>query len=85
MLNDLRFRMRALLRHREVEEELDEELRFHFDREVKKYIGRGMSEKEARRTARLAFGSHEQVKGIFCAPPRHSSVRIAPSSVRTVR
>ncbi len=30
MLDDLRYRARALLRHKDVEEELDEELRFHF-------------------------------------------------------
>ena len=62
MLNDLRYRVRALFRHREVESELDEELRFHFDREVQKYIARGMSEQQARRTARMAFGGHDQVK-----------------------
>ena len=62
MLDDLRYRARALFRHREVETELDEELRFHFDREVQKLIARGMSEEEARRTARMAFGAHEQAK-----------------------
>ena len=46
MLNDLRFRVRALFRHQEVEEELDEELRFHFDREVQKYIGRASLQKK---------------------------------------
>src|SRR5580693_3579550 len=62
MIPDLRFRARALFRHREVEEELDEEIRFHFDREVEKYMRSGMSEDEAKRRARLAFGGHEQVK-----------------------
>jgi predicted permease len=62
MLTDLRYRVRALFRHGEVEDELDEELRFHFDREVQKYIGRGISEEEAKRMARLAFGGHDKVK-----------------------
>jgi predicted permease len=62
MLDDLRFRARALLKHKEVEQELDEELRFHFYREVEKHMKRGMTEEEARREARLAFGGHEQVK-----------------------
>ena len=62
MLDDLRFRTRALFRHDTVEQELDEELRFHFDREVEKYMKRGMSEEEAKRQARLSFGGHEQVK-----------------------
>ena len=62
MLDDLRFRVRALFRHKAVEQELDEELRYHFEREVEKYRSRGMSEEEARRQARLAFGGQEQVK-----------------------
>jgi predicted permease len=62
MLDDLRYRARALFRRNEVETELDEELRFHFDREVQKYIARGMSQEQARRTARMAFGGHNQVK-----------------------
>src|SRR5690349_9859000 len=62
MLDDLRFRIRALFHRHVVEQELDEELRFHFDREVEKYKKRGMTEEEAKRQARLAFGGHEQVK-----------------------
>jgi predicted permease len=62
MLDDLRYRTRALLHHNEVETELDEELRFHFDRQVEKYMRSGMTEEEAKRRARLAFGGHEQTK-----------------------
>ena len=62
MLDDLRFRARALFRHKAVEDELDEELRFHFDREVEKYVKRGMTEDEAKRQARLVFGGQEQMK-----------------------
>ncbi len=62
MLDDLRYRTRALVHHKQVEDELDEELRFHFDRQVEKLMGSGMSEKEAKRQARLSFGGHEQVK-----------------------
>ncbi len=62
MLDDLRFRTRALFRRNAVEQELEEELRFHFDREVEKYTRAGMTAEEARRRARLAFGGHEQVK-----------------------
>jgi predicted permease len=62
MLDDLRFRLRALLRRDAVEEELDEEIRFHFDREVEKHMRLGMNEQEAKRRARLGFGGHEQVK-----------------------
>jgi predicted permease len=62
MLNDFRYRTRALLKHKQVEDELDEELRFHFDQQVAKYMRSGMKEEEAKRAARIAFGGHEQVK-----------------------
>jgi predicted permease len=62
MLNDLRYRTRALLHRKKVEEELDEELRFHFERQVEKFRRSGMTEQEAKRKVRLAFGGHEQVK-----------------------
>ncbi len=62
MLNDLRFRLRALFRRNAMESELDQELRFHFDKEVEKHIRAGMPPEEARRHARLTFGGHEQVK-----------------------
>ena len=62
MLDDLRFRVRALFRRRAVEQELDEELRFHFDRQVEKFMKTGLAEEEAKRRARLLFGGHEQVK-----------------------
>lgn len=62
MLNDLRYRLRALFHHKAVEDELDEELRFHFESEVELNMRAGMTQEEAKRRARLAFGGHEQVK-----------------------
>ena len=62
MLSDLLYRLRALFSHQKVEGELDDELRFHFDREVEKYMKRGMTEDEAKRAARMVFGGQEQVK-----------------------
>ena len=62
MLNDLRFRLRALFRRNTAETELDDELRFHFEHEVEKYKKSGMTQKEATRQARLSFGGQEQVK-----------------------
>jgi predicted permease len=62
MLNDLRFRLRALFRRNAVEAELNEELVFHFEHEVEKNKRLGMTSKEATRRARLAFGGQEQVK-----------------------
>ena len=55
-------RLRALLfRHRE-DRELDEELRFHLERETEKHIEAGMDAREARRQAHLRFGGVERFK-----------------------
>jgi predicted permease len=62
MLTDLRYRLRALFRHTEVEPELEEELRYHFDREVEKNVRGGMTPEDASRRARLAFGGHDHAK-----------------------
>jgi predicted permease len=44
------------------EDQLDSELRFHFDQLVADYIHQGMTELEARRKARHEFGGMQQVK-----------------------
>jgi len=62
MLDDLRFRLRAVFRREASENQLDEELRFHFDQEVAKVIDSGLSREEALRRARLVFGGVEQIK-----------------------
>jgi len=62
MLSDLFIRLRALLQRNAVENELDEELRFHFDQQVEKYAQSGLTREEARRRARLDFGGAEQIK-----------------------
>jgi putative ABC transport system permease protein len=62
VLNDLLLRLRSLFRKETVETELDEELRFHFENQVSKFIRSGMTPEEARRRARLEFGGMEQVK-----------------------
>jgi putative ABC transport system permease protein len=62
MLTDLLIRLRALFRRNAVESELDDELRFHFDQQVEKFIQSGLPLPEARRRARLEFGGVDQVK-----------------------
>ncbi len=62
LLHDLLFRLRALMRHPAMENELDDELRFHLERETDKYVRLGMSEAEAARRARLEFGGLDSVK-----------------------
>jgi hypothetical protein len=46
MLSDLVFRLRSLFRRNTVEAELDDELRFHFEQQVGKYIRSGMTREE---------------------------------------
>ena len=53
---------RRLLKRGEMERHLDAELRFHFDGLVADNLRAGMSETEARRSARLEFGGVEHVK-----------------------
>lgn len=60
--SDLRYRVRALVQRRQMERELEAELRFHIDREAEKYQATGMSRAEALRKARLAFGGVDRTK-----------------------
>lgn len=57
-----RNRIRALFRNGREEAELAEEMQFHLDMEIEKNLARGMSQSEARRAAKIAFGGLEQVK-----------------------
>jgi putative ABC transport system permease protein len=50
-------RVRALFRGRAAERELRDEFEFHVAQETEKHVRAGMSEAEARRVARLTFGS----------------------------
>src|SRR5688500_7543838 len=56
-LRDLQLRARALFRPHRVEQELNEELAFHIEREATKLIGEGMAPAEARSRAQARFGS----------------------------
>ncbi len=62
MLTDLLHRLRALVRRKTVERELNDELRFHFDRQVEKYVEAGITRDEAIRRSRMEFGGIESVK-----------------------
>ncbi|MFZ0637669.1 MAG: ABC transporter permease [Candidatus Acidiferrales bacterium] len=62
MLSDILIRVRALMRRDDVERELDEELRFHFERQVEKFVKNGVPREDARRQARLEFGGAELIK-----------------------
>ena len=62
MLSDLLYRFRAVFRRADVEHELDDELRFHLDRQIDAYVAGGLSRQTATRRARLDFGGVDQVK-----------------------
>src|SRR5579863_2214495 len=62
MLSDVLFRVRSLFRRERMEEELDDELRFHFEQAITKGIRTGLSRDEAVRQARILIGGMAQVK-----------------------
>ncbi len=62
MLSDLVYRLRTLFNRREMDAEVDEELRAHLERETEKYRRAGFAPNEAMRRAHLALGGSEQVK-----------------------
>ncbi|HXW05655.1 MAG TPA: ABC transporter permease [Vicinamibacterales bacterium] len=62
MLRDLLHRLRAVFRRTSVERDLDDELRFHVERQTEKYVRTGLTPVEAARRVRLEFGGLDQVK-----------------------
>lgn len=62
MLTKLCTVVSRLLTRRRVEQELDEELRFHVDMEADAHVRRGLPESEARRQALLDLGGIEQTR-----------------------
>jgi predicted permease len=62
MLSDLRYRLRALFRRSQVNDELDEELRDHIEHETAKYVRSGLPAGEARTKALIALGGMEQTR-----------------------
>lgn len=62
MTKGLRKRLRAVFLRKKVERELDDELRFHLEKDIELNVARGMSEKEARAAALRSFGAVDEVK-----------------------
>ncbi|HET7551693.1 MAG TPA: ABC transporter permease [Gemmatimonadaceae bacterium] len=60
--SDLRYRARALFRRRNMERELDAELRFHIVRQAEEYQRAGLRPDEALRSAHAEFGGVERIK-----------------------
>lgn len=62
MSSKLTQKLRALFGKEKMEGELDEELRFHLEREIEQNMERGMSAEESRSAALRSFGGVEQIK-----------------------
>ncbi len=60
--SEITYRLRALVRRGAVEREMDDELRFHLQREADKYVRAGLTPNEAARRARIALGGLERIK-----------------------
>jgi putative ABC transport system permease protein len=61
-LTKLLLRLRSLFSRTAVENELDEEFRYHLERQIDEDIARGMDPKEARLAALKEFGGYQQNK-----------------------
>src|SRR5688572_12699661 len=61
-LRELAHTLRGVVRRDEIEQELDEEMRFHLEMEIARNTRAGMSPDEARRTALLSFGGVQQFR-----------------------
>src|SRR4051812_47642879 len=55
-------RIASLFRREQSDRQLDEEMRCHIEMMAEEYMRRGMQPKEARQTARQAFGGVDQTK-----------------------
>ena len=62
MLDKMKVRLRALFFRSRLEDDLDEEVRFHLERETDENLARGMGREEARLAALRSFGGVERVK-----------------------
>jgi putative ABC transport system permease protein len=60
--NAVRLLARDLIGRRQLERDLSDEIRFHFEQEVEKGIKSGLPHEEAERQARLAFGGIDEAK-----------------------
>lgn len=62
LLEILRLRVKALVSSRRLDQELDEEVQFHLEREAEDLVKQGTPSAEARRLARRSFGAELAIK-----------------------
>jgi putative ABC transport system permease protein len=89
MLSDWTLRIRALFRPAAVNRDIDDELRFHLERQIETYVSRGLERGAATRRAKMEFGGLDQIKdeyrdalGIRLADDVSRDVRAAARSLR---
>ena len=61
-IKDVTWRLRALFGRKAMDRELDDEMAFHLEMEVKKNLAAGMDPHEARRSAHVSFGGIDRQK-----------------------
>jgi putative ABC transport system permease protein len=87
-LSSLLRRWRALTQKKELDTELDDELRFHLERDVEQNIKSGMTPDEARHAALKAFGgvdqSKEECRDARGVGPLENTLRDVSYSVRVL-
>ena len=62
MFSDLRVRFRTLFRRTAVTQEIDQELQFHLQQQMEKYLQAGFTREQARHRVRSEFGGFTQIK-----------------------
>ena len=62
MLSGLRVRFRSLFRRTAVIQQIDQELQFHLEQQMEKYLRTGLTREQASRRVRLEFGGLSQIK-----------------------
>src|SRR5262249_42446399 len=75
-------RLRSHFRRAQVEQELDEELQYHLERQIEEHIAKGMTPEEARYAALRAMGGVERRKE-ECRDMRH--VRLIEDLIQDLR
>jgi predicted permease len=62
MFSDLRVRFRSLFRRTTITQEIDQELQFHLEQQMEKYVRAGLTREQATRRVRLEFGGLTQIR-----------------------